>query len=329
MLNQKKILFFSPKFFGYEDSILKKMESMGAEVVFFDERPFTSSYEKALLKVNPEIFAKKIERYFTNIFEQVKNIDFDYIFFLKCETPTVTVMDKFRSHFTGAKFCLYMWDSIKNVKNIEKKISYFDLVSSFDEKDSQENNFNFRPLFFSDIYRYPVDNVKNYTYDISSFGTIHSDRYMVISQVKDEAEKKHLRTYFFNFLQGNFMYYLYKITKNEFKYAKLTDFSFEKKSGEEITKIIMDSRAVLDIQHPNQTGLTMRTIEMLGMNKKIITTNQSISNYDFYHQDNISIIDRNNVEIDLDFLKKPYKKIEDTIYEKYSLEQWVLDTLGV
>ena len=329
MLNQKKILFFSPNFFWYEESILKKMENMGAEVIFFDERPFTSSYEKALLKVNPEIFTKKVDRYFANIFEQVKNIEFDYIFFLKCETPTVSVLEKYRSHFTHAKFCLYMWDSIRNVKNIEKKFNYFDLISSFDEKDSKEQNLNFRPLFFSDIYRYPVDNHTNFTYDISSFGTIHSDRYKVISQVEKEAQKLHLKTYFFNFLQAKFIFYLYKITKKEFKKTHLSDFSFNKKLGEEITKIILNSKAVLDIQHPNQTGLTMRTIEMLGMNKKIITTNQSIVKYDFYEPENISVIDRNNVKIDIDFLKLPYKKIDDKIYEKYSLEQWVLDSLGV
>ena len=86
---------------------------------------------------------------------------------------------------------------------------------------------------------------------------------------------------------------------------------------------------MLDIQHPNQTGLTMRTIEMIGLNKKIITTNSSITEYDFYSPNNVLVIDRENVEIDLAFFETQYEKLEDNIYYNYSLSKWVLDSLGV
>jgi hypothetical protein len=46
----------------------------------------------------------------------------------------------------------------------------------------------------------------------------------------------------------------------------------------------------------------MRTIEMLGTNKKIITTN------------NIFIIDRNNPIIDEIFLNKEYQEIDKNIH---------------
>lgn len=329
MLRQKNILFFSPSFFGYEKEIQNKMEEMGARVIFYDERPFTSSIEKALLKINPNIFYRKLDDYFLNIFNDVKSEHFDYIFFLKCETPTEKILDMFRIHFKDAKFCLYMWDSISNVKNIESKFKYFDLISSFDKKDSLENNFNFRPLFYNDSYRIPLEKDKQFTYDICSFGTIHSDRFKIISKVEEEAKNKGLNTYFFNFLQGQFMYYYYRITKKEFKHSHINDFSFEKKSSQEITNIIRISKAVLDIQHPNQTGLTMRTIEMLGMNKKIITTNTDIKNYDFYHPNNISIINRDSIEIDPNFLNSEYEPIDKEVYDKYSLKNWILDSLGV
>lgn len=329
MLRQKNILFFSPSFFGYEKEIQNKMEEMGARVIFYDERPFTSSIEKALLKINPNIFYRKLDDYFLNIFNDVKSEHFDHIFLLKCETPTEKILDMFRSHFKDAKFCLYMWDSISNVKNIESKFKYFDLISSFDKKDSLENNFNFRPLFYSDSYRIPLEKHKQVTYDICSFGTIHSDRFKIISKVEEEANNLGLNTYFFNFLQGQFMYYYYKLTKKEFKHSNINDFSFEKKSSKEITDIIRNSKAVLDIQHPNQSGLTMRTIEMLGMNKKIITTNSDIKNYDFYHPNNISIINRDSIEIDPNFLNSEYEPIDKEVYDKYSLKNWILDSLGV
>ncbi|MTD01286.1 hypothetical protein GKS16_03215 [Streptococcus uberis] len=73
----------------------------------------------------------------------------------------------------------------------------------------------------------------------------------------------------------------------------------------------------------------MRTIEMLGMNKKIITTNSDIKNYDFYHPNNISIINRDSIEIDPNFLNSEYEPIDKEVYDKYSLKNWILDSLGV
>lgn len=103
---------------------------------------------------------------------------------------------------------------------------------------------------------------------------------------------------------------------------------FEKKDSSEIADIVNQSKSVLDIQHPNQTGLTMRTIEMIGMNKKLITTNASIVNYDFYNKKNILIIDRDNPQIDVSFFSTPYEKLNPEIYQKYSLSSWILDVLS-
>jgi len=66
--------------------------------------------------------------------------------------------------------------------------------------------------------------------------------------------------------------------------------------------IIKNFKTIIDIERPLQKGLTMRTIEMLGTNKKIITTN------------NIFIIDRNNPIIDEIFLNKEYQEIDKNIH---------------
>ena len=66
--------------------------------------------------------------------------------------------------------------------------------------------------------------------------------------------------------------------------------------------IIKNFKTIIDIERPLQKGLTMRTIEMLGKNKKIITTN------------NIFIIDRNNPIIDEIFLNKEYQEIDKNIH---------------
>lgn len=67
----------------------------------------------------------------------------------------------------------------------------------------------------------------------------------------------------------------------------------------------------------------MRTIEMIGLKKKLITTNKDIVNYDFYNENNILVVDRNNFKLDTDFINKPYQELDERIYKKYSLESWI------
>ena len=85
---------------------------------------------------------------------------------------------------------------------------------------------------------------------------------------------------------------------------------------------------MLDIQHPGQSGLTMRTLEMVGMCKKLITTNKDIAKYDLFYQNNVSIIDRENPKIDERFLNSDYSILPHDVYEHYSIEHWVVDVLG-
>lgn len=329
ILENKQILFFSPSFFGYEDKIKKKMEELGATVDMYDERSVTKSWQKALLKIVPTIFDYKTESYYFNILERIKNKQYDYILFVKCDMPTERVLSRYKENFKDSKMCLYLWDSVRNIPNIKKKLKYFDLVSSFDRYDCLNyDTLNFRPLFYCDEYkRVEVSNF-NYEYDLCFIGTIHSDRYKILEKIEKAAKEQNLNTYIYPYLQSKFIYYFYKVTKKEFRKTKITDFKFTKLSSQEIANIIDKSKIVIDIQHPNQTGLTMRTIEMFGMNKKLITSNEDIVNYDFYNEHNIKIIHRSEKKICLDSLNDDYENIENSIYSFYSIENWIIDVIG-
>ncbi|MNK83003.1 hypothetical protein D3C87_1027960 [compost metagenome] len=87
--------------------------------------------------------------------------------------------------------------------------------------------------------------------------------------------------------------------------------------------LIMKSKATLDMAHSQQTGLTMRTIELLGAQKKIITTNSDIVNYDFYDSQNILVIDRENPHFDTAFFKAEFNPTPEQILHKYSINEWL------
>ena len=325
----KRILFFANVYMGYEKLIEQEMRSMGYEVDVFDERSVKKSYEKALIKISPNIFKFKTEKYYKDIIEKVKLRQYDIVFFVKCDMPTQKVMEDLKSTFPKAKFCLYMWDSICNIPNIKSKFKYFDYINTFDRKDSENEKIGFRPLFYAKEYEKKANSNKEYQYDFCFIGTIHSERFKLLQTIKELAKKMNRTTFFYMYLQKKYVFYFYKLVKRDFFKADIKDFKFQKIDSDMISDIIEKSKVIIDAQHPRQTGMTMRTIEMIGMKKKLITTNKDIANYDFYRPSNICIIDKNEIRIDQDFLECPYEELPDSVYAKYSLHQWMLDVLGI
>ena len=327
-ISGKKILFFSPAFFKYENMIADKMREMGAEVDMYDVRSVTGAFQRALLKISPAIFKRRSQKYYEDIIEQNRDKDYDYILIVKCDMTPISILEKFREAYPNAKLCLNLWDSVENIPGVTKKFKYFDTLHSFDLNDCEKYPvLKFRPLFFGNQFR-KEKHTGDYKYDISFLGTVHSDRYAVIKQVQKIAEERRHKCYWFLYLQSKFIYKFYKLTKKEFKGVDESTFSFDKMSAAEISAIVDESRIILDIQHPKQTGLTMRTIEMIGMNKKLITTNESIKKYDFFYPNNVVVVDRKNVTIPAEFFSSPYSKLPNDVYEKYSLKSWILEVLS-
>jgi hypothetical protein len=86
---------------------------------------------------------------------------------------------------------------------------------------------------------------------------------------------------------------------------------------------------ILDIEHPKQTGLTIRTLETLGARKKLITTNSSVKDYDFYRDSNICVVDRNDPVIPQCFFDTPYQDVSDAIFNRYRLSGWMDEIISV
>jgi len=68
---------------------------------------------------------------------------------------------------------------------------------------------------------------------------------------------------------------------------------------------------------------------MIGMGKKLITTNTGIKKYDFYNPKNILILDRDNPQIPPEFWDSPYEPIPQQIIDRYSLASFVRELFEV
>ena len=57
--------------------------------------------------------------------------------------------------------------------------------------------------------------------------------------------------------------------------------------------------------------------------KKIVTNNISVKNYDFYDENNILICDFEDFSELYEFMQKPYRKIDENIINKYGFKNWI------
>lgn len=222
----------------------------------------------------------------------------------------------------NSKIVLYMWDSIANKKDAIKLFDYCDDIISFDLEDSiKYNKVGFLPLFYESNYNLPRNESK---YDLAFIGTVHSDRYKIISAL----DNRELKFYKFMYMPSNALYYLRRFLSLSMLKSKKSDFNFNKISSNQIAEIFSCSKAILDINHPGQKGLTSRTFECLGAGCKLITTNNEIVKYDFYHPDNVYILDRNNPKIEMSFFTTAFNEEFNEKIKSNHIDSWVSNVIN-
>ncbi|HHH53090.1 MAG TPA: hypothetical protein ENK91_05485 [Bacteroidetes bacterium] len=325
-LEGKNILFFSPSFFGYEVKIKKKLESYGANVKWYDDRPGNDFFTKVFVRLDKRVLTRKINSYYSEILDENTNIVFDYCFFVTPEATPTFFLKRLRKKYDKAKFILYIWDSFENRKRMPSMLKFFDSIFTFDYEDSKKYALNFRPLFYID--EFSIRNEKNIikeNYSLAFIGTAHTDRYLLCQEIKKRLENSDFVPFYYFFMHSPMLFWSRKIMNKNFRAVRKSDISFVPLSADKVRDILFQAQAILDIHHPEQRGLTMRTFECLGMMKKIVTTNKSIKQYDFYNESNVLIIDRDRPEIDFSFFERDFVPYNQEILDKYSISGWIRD----
>ena len=320
-LNGKTILLFCPTFFKYEQNIKSALEELGAVVYWFDDRPSNDFFSKLIIRFNRNLLSRRIDHYYSEIISTLSkdNVELDYVFLVNPESLTVSSLKKIKLRYPKASTVLYMWDSIKNRKKTVDLLPYIDAKFTFDPHDAQEFGMTLRPLFFIDTYK---DKGTKPKYDLLFIGTAHSDRFILVKRILDSLDSRIVSKLYF-YLSSKALFVARKLFDSTFRSVRYADISFESLSHEAISKLMGESKAILDINHPEQVGLTMRTLETLGSQRKLVTTNNDIRNYDFYNDNNILIIDRAHPRIPDDFFMRPFLPYAPDVLAKYSIHGWV------
>lgn len=91
----------------------------------------------------------------------------------------------------------------------------------------------------------------------------------------------------------------------------------------EYLELLAESKCIIDIIAEGQSGLTVRSMESIFHQKKLITNDLNIKNQDFYDPNNIYIIGIDKFEDIADFINSPYEKVNPIIVEKYDFKNWL------
>lgn len=325
-LKNKTILLIAPKFFGYEIDIQNELENCGASVFFLQENIDSLSLREKVINQLPLAIRNNVrQRYFIHKIDELippKN-SVDYVLGIRMDLFDNVILTHLRNRFKKAKFLCYFWDSSKNMRNANLVASFFDKVFTFDREDSLKyDGWIFRPLFYNDLYKNCKSSSET-TIDILFIGSLMPRRAELYMWLYDFCRKRNfsLFTYFY----CKFYVFLFNIFKQN-TYKKIP-FSIVHNCGlgkQDIIKKFESCRVVFDCCSPSQSGLTIRTIECLGAQKKLITTNAEIVKYDFFNSHNIFLFDVNQQQEMEKFIKESdYEQLNKEIYDYYSIHGWI------
>lgn len=306
---QKKVTLIYPFAYGYIDFVVEELQSY-SDVLVTDIKTDRIKYQypnlgSKIINGITKVFGKNIKKDFlkNQILQQIKEKQ-DIIFIIRPDLLDVSLLKELKKKTDN--FIAYYYDSCKKYPKQLEIVHFFDEIYSYEKEDIEKYNFIETSNF---IYDEKIDSVelKYDIFNISSYDSRINEIDSISKLLYNAGLKIHFVLFWFEKLT-----YPHLISTTE--YISLSE-----------TKVLISqSKAMIDIQRNDQRGLSFRTFESLGYRKKLITTNQAVKNFDFFHSNNILVIDSKNINIDeiKTFLSLSYVEISEDILSKYSLKNF-------
>jgi len=298
---------------GLNKHIAADLEKQGHTVRHIDFNTFKYKYPSVFHKIYNVVlktFFKtnlKHQHYGKEIINELKkNIQIqDVILTIKGDFITPESILEFKNY--TKKSIGFFNDNIYRCPKIKRVLPYFDDVFSFEKEDCANFNLKFAPNWI-----YNSENATatdKFEYDVFNISSIDK-RLPILKRIAANLASQHSKF--------KFIIYDKKQQDNDENITYIRSHM----PLNEVNHFINQSKVLLDINRLGQSGLTFRVFESLGLDKKLITTNADIKNYDFYNPNNILIIDEKNPIIPAAFFENKYEKIPEAILIQYTLKGW-------
>ena len=315
----RQALFIPLGFYDYDIQIVEEIKKNGFEVDTFNPIGTYTFWEKVRNTIEKGRFLKEKAKKMQASYFMANEKNYDLILVIVGRHLEPNIFREFCMKNEGARKVLYLWDDVKRVENFNEIEGCFDDIFSFDQIDVREYGFQMLPLFFTDYHRYRGEEKK---YRFGLMGMLHSERLSLFDQVA-RAHNLREEDCFVYLLGAKFRHFLTWFLPMRKRWTGRKYIHVNGMPFKSCADILKQTKVALDVQFGSQNGLTLRTLEALAANTKLITTNQNVMQYDFYNPNNICVIKRDAPNVPEGFFEKEYELVSTDIVERYSLSNWV------
>jgi len=303
----KKTIIATHEYSGIYKNIIADLEKSGHQVfsiILKKENIFFLRDE------NEDLLLSKLDKFPENYF--------DNSFFIRADFYSEKVLKKVT---TISKFNFsYHWDGLDRFPEIISRIKYFNHFYVYEKNDLTKYHSKYNNLLLTNsfYFNHEIKNsIETQETDIFFLGACKKSRMNDIVSYYNKFIKLNIKT-------SIHLFYEDLDLKNKYSNIGFTFFDtpldyYQTLSMVKSCKVILDILIKEDYSH---SGLSLRFFESIKYEKKIITDNKSILDYDFYNPQNIFIIGLDDETTLNAFVTSPYLQLSKKITEKYNFVNW-------
>ena len=221
------------------------------------------------------------------------------------DTVDIDLVKWIKSNNPKNRFIIFFINTVRNSETplLLKKIGCE--LWSFDKDDCKKYNMKFNDWYCC----YTPDENRKIKYDVSFIGR--------------EKTRRPFLNEFAKYMKRNGITYYYHIT-HERNYPIINPFKYKHHiSYSKMIEIEKQSKAIVELVEPGQGGSTLRIMDSIFNNVKLITNFEKIRDSELYNPSNIYILNNNNFDGIKQFLNVSFEPYPNDIMEKYSFEHWI------
>lgn len=295
-MENKRVLILKDNYNSFEQYYLNKLNEGGIDAEFY----YTSS--SALRKVFTH-YALPLESLWYGTWKKKLNTYDCVIVFDSLHSANLL---KFIRKKYGKRLILWHWNPIKKDKDIAIWRQTKEICEhwTFNPKDAKKYGMKLNSQFY--FYQNRENSIKD---ESVFFVGADKGRYEKLMEISNDLKNADV-TLDFHVINTD--------GKDDRKYVEKTYMEYD-----EVISHIQKSKAVVEIVQNGQNGLTVRALEAMFFETKLITNNREIRNYSFYNDNNIFIVgEDNNDNLNL-FLHTPFQLIEKKDIYSYDANGWL------
>lgn len=316
-----KITIISYDYWGYDAHIAKALQELGQDAVHISlgEVGYKNPWERIKNFLYKNLLGKNLKKHKRekHLFDTLERRGLqDNILIINPELFSAKCHEKIKKY--ARCYTAYLYDSVAQ-NPVEHLLNEFDKVFSFDKQDCEK--FGFTPITNFNYLNFPAQAPAiSPKYDLVYLSSF-DERIAVLKRVIGQFPALHLS--YLATIVGKKSWIKKLLCFLRFSNQKChITYKIQKIPHAKLPEYYSQGKVILDLVRSEQCGLSFRIFEAMALQRKIITNNLQVKKYDFYHPNNIFVLEE-NLKIDPDFFTTPYQELPQEIYQKYTIENWI------